>query len=158
MSSWDNYFLRICKEVASNSKCLSRKIGSLIVRDKFIIATGYNSPPMNTKHCDERYDPVHSVLGENICPRKKRGYESGQGLHLCVASHSEANSIACAARNGTSTIGCILYINGPLPCKSCAALIINAGIIEVVTESLIEYDDLGLTLLHEAGILVRSVL
>lgn len=155
MSNWNEYFMRICKEVASNSKCMSRQIGSLIVRGNFIVATGYNSPPMKTKHCGERYG---LIPGENICPRKRCGYESSHGLHLCTASHSEANAIACAARNGTSTIGCTIYINGPLPCKACAALIINAGIVEVISLTDKDYDDLGRELLLEAGVLVRSVL
>ena len=53
--SWDEYFFEMCKTVASNSKCLSRKIGAIIVKDKTIISTGYNGPPRNVRSCDERW-------------------------------------------------------------------------------------------------------
>jgi deoxycytidylate deaminase len=53
--SWDEWFYNICKVVASNSKCLSRKIGAIIVLDKTIISTGYNGPPRGIRTCDERW-------------------------------------------------------------------------------------------------------
>lgn len=53
--SWDEYFYNICKVVASNSKCLSRKIGAAIVLDNTVISTGYNGPPRGVRTCDERW-------------------------------------------------------------------------------------------------------
>ena len=53
--SWDEWFYNMCKVVASNSKCLSRKIGAVIVLDKTIISTGYNGPPRGIRQCDERW-------------------------------------------------------------------------------------------------------
>ena len=53
--TWDGYFLKICNEVASNSKCLSRKIGAILVNDNSIISTGYNGPPRGVGHCSDRY-------------------------------------------------------------------------------------------------------
>lgn len=55
MNKWDKYFLNICKSVATNSKCLSRQIGAIIVKDKSIISTGYNGPPRGIPECDLRY-------------------------------------------------------------------------------------------------------
>ena len=50
---WDLYYLRIAKTVSENSKCLSRKIGAVLVKDNSIISTGYNGPPRGVKHCNE---------------------------------------------------------------------------------------------------------
>ena len=54
-SSWDEYFYRMCVTAASHSKCLSRKIGAVIVKDKTIISTGYNGPSRDVRRCDERW-------------------------------------------------------------------------------------------------------
>ena len=51
---WDKFFLGICDKVAENSKCLSRKIGAVMVKDKSILSTGYNGPPRGVTHCGER--------------------------------------------------------------------------------------------------------
>jgi len=67
MSNWDVYFLRIAKQVSENSKCLSRKIGSVLVKDKSIISTGYNGAPRGVKHCEERtVDFYKSLNRQNI--------------------------------------------------------------------------------------------
>jgi dCMP deaminase len=146
--TWDEYFYEICKAVSMNSKCLSRQIGALIVRDNSIISTGYNGPPRKIIHCSQK--------GNTICPRRLLGFDSGQGLDRCPAAHAETNAIANAARLGVSCIGATLYLNCVLPCKNCAASIINAGIIEVVATELQGYDMLGQDMLFQAGIIVRA--
>lgn len=55
MNNWDKYFYELCKTVAKNSKCMSRQIGTVLVRDKSIISTGYNGPPRGMPHCNERH-------------------------------------------------------------------------------------------------------
>jgi len=140
---WDSYFHKICLAVSSKSPCLSRQIGAILVHDNSIISTGYNGPPRGYHHC------------ENICPRKEAGYKSGEGLNECSAVHAEANCIANAARIGASTIGSILYMNCILPCKDCSALLINAGIIEIVVDSTQAYHALGVSMLNETGIKFR---
>ena len=57
--SWDEYFYRFCVTAAGNSKCLSRKIGAVIVRDKTILSTGYNGPPRGIMTCDKRW--LHDI-------------------------------------------------------------------------------------------------
>jgi dCMP deaminase len=138
--------LNICKTVATASKCLSRKIGAIIVRDKSIISTGYNGPPRGVCQCDQRWDldlkdlkPGDDTKG--ICPRKILGYASGQGLHLCNAGHAERNALINAAREGVSTKGCVMYMDCAIPCVPCLVEIINAGIVEVVCSSLTIYDE-----------------
>jgi len=169
MSRWDSYFYRIAREVASNSKCLSRQIGAILVRDKSIISTGYNGPPRGVPHCTHRYscDPhlMESLkrtrgtaeLDANVCPRRLLGYESGQGLDLCIASHAEVNTINNAARQGIHTLGSTMYLScSILPCKNCLCEIINAGIVEVVTLEYQPYDQTSLFLIEHGGIMVRT--
>lgn len=144
--SWDEYFLELAKLVASRSKCLSRKVGAVLVRDRMIISTGYNGPPRGAFHCPRP-----------TCPRRRNGYRSGEGIELCPAVHAEANAIVQAAANGTSTSETILYVagNDVGPCKSCAGILINAGVSEIVSESSREYDPISKRLLLEAGVVLR---
>jgi dCMP deaminase len=159
MSNWDQYFLELCVVLAKNSKCLSRKVGAIIVRDKSIVSTGYNGPPRGTRHCEGYIfaDEACTVpISKPMCPRRVAGYESGQGLELCPAAHAETNAIANAARLGVNCNYTTLYLNCIVPCKNCAASIINAGIKEVICLELTAYDELGLRLLDEAGIKIRT--
>lgn len=140
---WDRYFISICDAVALNSKCKSRQLGAIIVRDKSIVSTGYNGPPRGVSHCEP-------------CPRKEHGYTSGEGLDICRAGHAELNVIINAARLGVSTVGTILYLNWIIPCKECSIAIINAGVVEVVCASCTKYDQLGMELLSEAKVRIRE--
>lgn len=159
--TWDEYFMNICNEVAKNSKCMSRRVGALIVRDKSIISTGYNGPPRGIIPCSERViewtdDKVYTDF--EMCPRQFFGYASGEGLHLCPAAHAEVNAITNAARLGVSVLGASLYLNTISPCKNCAGLIINAGIKEVISISKDPYDTLGIYMLKETGIAYRTLM
>lgn len=145
-SRWDNYFLSICEAVSSKSPCLSRQIGAILVRDKSIVATGYNGPARGFQHCTE------------ICRRRKLGYHSGEGLHLCPAAHAEANCIVNAARNGVITLGCTLYMNFIVPCKDCATLIVNAGIKEIVVTNCDYYHTMSAAILEAGGVNIRRFL
>lgn len=158
-TSWDSYFHNICEAVASKSPCLSRQIGAILVRDKSIISTGYNGPPRGYPHCGEV--PPRTMTGISasdfqICPRRLKGYASGEGLDECPAAHAEANCIANAARIGASTVGSTLYMNCIIPCKDCSALLINAGIVEVVVDSIQAYHALGVSMLRETNMKVRT--
>jgi len=137
MKKWDSYFLSICQAVGSNSKCLSRRIGSILVKDKVVICTGYNGPPRGVPHCGG--DQLYNIEGP-ICPRRIKGYASGEGLHLCPAAHAERNAIDQAARLGICTSGATLYLDTQVPCKDCLISIIQAGIVEVVCAELKHYD------------------
>jgi len=138
MSPWDKYFLDVCKSVASNSKCFSRNIGAILVRDNVVIATGYNGPPRGALRCDQRWrdpnDPIRAALfakGYNEesllntsgkCPRRVLGFASGERLDLCPAVHAEVNCVTAAARLGTSVKNSTLYMNAQVPRghRSCA--------------------------------------
>ena len=154
--SWDKYYLDIAEQVALRSTCLSRKIGAVLVKDKIIVCEGYNGAARNIPHCGpERLkndhvlahrmnDAFNPVFGDNsMCPRRRLGFATSQGLHLCPAVHAEANCIANAARIGICTFGTSIYLTCGTPCKDCLSLIINAGIQEVIVTSLDFYDDLS---------------
>lgn len=166
--SWDKYFFDVTNVIASNSKCLSRKIGAIIVRDKSIISTGYNGAPRGVSSCSDRYhnderlkEAIVMRLGintkfPNTCPRQVLGYKSGEGLEWCTASHAERNTIVDAARRGVKVEGCTMYMSCPVPCSPCLIEIINAGIVEIVVTSLELYDPMSEYLLKESKLAVRQ--
>lgn len=144
MNEWDRYFNLVCDAIASKSKCLSRQIGVVIVRDHSIVSTGYNGPARGYPHC------------QGTCPRKKKGYKSGEGLIECPAAHAEVNAISNAARLGTCVRGCTMYMNTlEIACKDCMTAIVNSGIAELVTLELIPYHELSLDIARYGKIKLR---
>jgi dCMP deaminase len=146
-ATWDHIFMELATSIAKLSKCSSRQIGAVIVSNRRIIATGYNGAPAHSRLCQTKA----------FCPRRKLNLASGQGLELCPAVHAEANCCCSAARLGIATEGATLYIYGPQPCKSCAGILINAGIIEVVCSQQVAYDPLAAELFKDAGVKIRYV-
>ncbi len=156
VETWDKYFYDMCITVSNNSKCLSRHIGTVLVRDNSVISTGYNGPPRGIPHCGDRHKYDINLLSEykkldpyfdefittKKCPRQILGFKSGQGLDWCVAGHAERNSLINAARHGIATKGAKLYMNCGIPCTPCLVEIINAGIEEIIVTK-IEYYDLS---------------
>lgn len=138
--SWDEYFMEIALLASTRSTCLRRKVGAVIVRDRNIIATGYNGAPSKITHCGEGRD----------CLRQKLNIPSGERHEMCYAVHAEQNAIVQATLNGVSTSGATLYCTTQ-PCLICSKLIIQAHIVRVVFVG--EYpDELARQLLSEAGI------
>jgi len=134
--------MEITRIVAKRSTCLRRKVGAVIVKDKRILATGYNGAPSGLKHCEE--------VG---CIRKENQIPSGQRHELCRGLHAEQNAIIQAALHGISIKDSTLYCTNS-PCVICAKMIINAGIKEVIYEE--GYDDpLAMEMLKEAGVKVK---
>jgi dCMP deaminase len=111
-ASWDEYFMNIAREVATRSTCDRKHVGAVIVRDKSILATGYNGSVRGLPHCD---DEGHLM-------------EDG---HCVRTVHAEANSIVQAARNGMRIDGADIYVTAS-PCWGCFRLIANAGIVKIV--------------------------
>ncbi|MFQ5862111.1 MAG: cytidine/deoxycytidylate deaminase family protein [Candidatus Brocadiales bacterium] len=142
--SWDEYFLKITREVAQRSTCLRRQVGATLVLDKRILATGYNGAPKGLTHCTE--------IG---CLRDKLGIPPGERQELCRGLHAEMNALLQAASYGTSMEGATLYSTNH-PCVLCAKMLINCGIKRIVTLS--DYPDwLAKEMLQEAGIKVEIV-
>lgn len=137
--SWDEYFMKIVDLVKTRSTCMRRQVGAVLVKDKRILATGYNGAPAGVSHCDE--------VG---CLREQLKIPSGERHELCRAIHAEQNAIAQAAYAGTSVKGSTMYVSLQ-PCSLCAKLMINAGIIKLVYRGTYP-DELSISMLNEAGI------
>ncbi|WP_038041945.1 deoxycytidylate deaminase [Thermodesulfobacterium hveragerdense] len=123
--SWHEYFMVIAKMVALRSGCNSRPTGAVIVKDKRILATGYNGPMPGAWHCTDK--------GPTYCFRREKGIPDIDKYNFCRATHAEANAIAQAARFGISVEGASLYCT-LAPCYVCLKLIASAGIKEVYYE------------------------
>ncbi len=137
---WDEYFMEFARLTAKRSTCLRRQVGAVIVKDKHIIATGYNGAPRGLKHCDE--------LGG--CLRQQLNVPSGERHELCRALHAEQNAIIQAATLGQSIEGASIYITHQ-PCSICSKMIINAGIKRIVVDQ--GYPDkMATEILGEAGL------
>jgi dCMP deaminase len=137
--SWSEYFMTITNMVAKRSTCLRRHVGAILVKDKRILATGYNGAPAGVRHCEE-----------TGCLRRDSGVPSGQRHELCRGLHAEQNAIIQAAYHGVSISGSTLYCTNK-PCIICSKMLINAGIKEIVYGE--GYDDpLADEMLTEAGI------
>jgi dCMP deaminase len=117
--SWDDYFMDIAALVARRSTCLRRDVGALLVRDRRILATGYNGAPSGLQHCLDRG-----------CLREHLGVPSGERHELCRGLHAEQNAIIQAALHGVSVKGAHLYCTNH-PCVICVKMIINAGIVKI---------------------------
>ena len=109
---WDEYFMSIAAQVATRSTCDRKHVGAVIVRDKMILATGYNGSLRGIEHCDD----VGHLMQDGHCVR---------------TVHAEANAIVQAARNGMRTEGASIYVTAS-PCFSCFKLIANASIERIV--------------------------
>ncbi len=109
---WDNYFMAIATQVATRSTCDRKHVGAVIVREKMILATGYNGSLRGLEHCDD----VGHLMQDGHCVR---------------TVHAEANALVQAARNGVQTVGAGIYVTAS-PCFSCFKLIANAGIARIV--------------------------
>ncbi len=114
--SWDEYFMKIAAQVSERSTCLRRQVGAILVKDKRILATGYNGAPSGLRHCSE--------VG---CLRESHGAESGEKHELCRGLHAEQNAIIQAALHGIQIKGSIMYCTHQ-PCVLCAKMIVNGGI------------------------------
>lgn len=128
-----NYYLGIAEAVSKRSTCLRRQYGAILVKNDEIIATGYNDSPRNSPNCCD--------IGK--CWREENNIPHGEQYEACLAVHAEQNAIISASRR--DIIGSTLYLVGfedgkripaeqVRPCKICEKMIINSGIVQVVTE------------------------
>ena len=121
--SWHQYFLTITRNVAERSTCTRAKVGAVIVRDKNILATGYNGAPAGLPHCLD----VGCLVYTSRTP-------SGELEENCFRTiHAEINAIAQAAKNGSSIRDADIYITHT-PCIHCVKVLINTGIRRIFYE------------------------
>lgn len=142
--NWDEYFMEMAEVAEKRSTCIRRKVGAIIVKDKRIVATGYNGVPTEIEHCNERG-----------CLRDKLKIPSGQRHELCRGLHAEQNAIIQAAYTGQSIAGGTLYCTNQ-PCIICAKMIINAGIKRIVIKDGYP-DELAVEMLKEANLKIETL-
>jgi len=137
----DEYFLKIASVVAERSTCCRHHVGAVAVRDKHMLATGYNGAPSGSKDCLE--------LG---CLRDELGIPSGERHEICRGIHAEQNVIIQASLHGVSLEGSTIYVTHT-PCVLCAKMLVNAKIKRYVSFGSYN-DDSFKDLFGEAGIKV----
>jgi len=137
--SWDQYFMDITRLVATRSTCLRRQVGAILVKERNILATGYNGVPSGISHCESAG-----------CLRQSLKVPSGERHELCRGLHAEQNAIIQAARHGINIDGSILYCTN-MPCIICTKMLINAGITTVIYAEGYA-DELAREMIGETGI------
>lgn len=141
--SWDEYFMEVAHVVRKRSTCLRRHVGAVLVKDKRILATGYNGAPSGLLHCSE-----------TGCMRQKLNIPSGERHEICRGTHAEQNAIAQAALLGVSTKDSEIYVTDH-PCSVCAKILINAGVKRIVYDG--HYpDNLAVEILAQSCIKVEK--
>lgn len=116
---WDEYFMEMAELAAKRASCLRRKVGAVLVKNKKVLATGYNGAPKGITHCE--------VTG---CLREELKIASGQRHEICRGVHAEQNLVAQAAFHGVKTEEAVVYCTHQ-PCIICTKILINAGIKKI---------------------------
>lgn len=142
--SWDEYFMQMAHLVSKRATCIRRRVGAVLVRDKRILATGYNGAPSGLEHCLD--------IG---CLREKLKIPSGQRHELCRGLHAEQNALIQASLHGISVKDSVLYATNQ-PCIICAKMLINAGIKQIVIGDGYP-DELALDFLKQAKVKIRKI-
>lgn len=137
---WDEYFMELAAVVATRSNCSRRHVGAVVVRNRHILATGYNGTPYGVKNCFE-----------GGCPRCSGDTKSGSHLEECLCVHAEQNAICQAAQHGHAIEGGTVYVTIS-PCLTCAKLLVNAGIREVVYSGEYAFLDTVKDVFKQAGV------
>lgn len=129
--SWDEYFLKLAMLASERATCPRMHVGCVLVKDRFVLATGYNGSLPGQPHCDD----VGCLIVDNHCVR---------------TNHAEINALVQAARHGVNVIGSTAYITN-MSCTTCAKALIAAGIKRVVVFSDF-HDTLATKFYSEAGV------
>jgi dCMP deaminase len=141
---WPEYFMRIARLVAERSTCLRRKVGAIAVKDKRILATGYNGAPSGLTHCLD--------MG---CLREKMQIPSGERHELCRGLHAEQNIIIQAAVHGVALSEAEIYCTTQ-PCLICTKMLINCNVSAIFFDQGYP-DNLAVSMLEEAGVLYECI-
>lgn len=141
---WDTYFMDMARLASRRSSCIRRAVGAVLVKDRRMLATGYNGVPSGMVHCEQAG-----------CLRDRMNVPSGERHELCRGLHAEQNAIIQAAFHGVSIRDADLYCTN-LPCIICAKMLINAGVRRIVY--LEGYRDaLAMEMLAEVGMELRKL-
>jgi dCMP deaminase len=144
--SWDAYFMEVCDAISKRATCDRGRSGCVIAKDNQILVTGYVGAPAGLPHCDEAGHQLKKMLHEN-----------GSVTTHCVRTvHAEQNAICQAAKRGIAIGGATLYCR-MTPCRTCAMLIINCGIIRVVCQRRYHDAEDSESMLAKAGITLEYI-
>lgn len=144
--TWDEYFMEVADTIAKRATCDRGRSGCVIARNKQILVTGYVGSPIGLPHCDD--------VGHLF---KQLTHEDGKVTNHCVRTvHAEQNAICQAAKLGIALEGATLYCR-MTPCRTCAMLIINCGIVRVVCQHKYHSGEESEAMFREAGILLDYV-
>ena len=140
-SSWDDYFLELADAASRRATCGRGRGGTVIVRDRQVLVTGYVGSPTGLPHCDDVGHLIRAITDEN-----------GETTEHCLRTvHSEQNAICQAAKRGVPIAGATVYTR-MTPCRTCAMLLINCGIEKVVCERKHRHGSESESMLAEAGL------
>ena len=120
----DRSFINIAKEIALASKCVSKQVGAVIVKDGRILSTGYNGTPAGYINCSEHWKDKYT----------KDHHDWSKTYEI----HAEMNAIIWAARKGISIEGATIYVTLE-PCSECSKNLIASGIKRIVYEKAYEH-------------------
>lgn len=142
--TWRQYFMSIAFLVSERATCMRRKVGAIAVKDKRILATGYNGAPAGIAHCME-----------TGCLRQQLKIPSGQRHEICRGLHAEQNVIIQAATYGVNIGESEIYCTHH-PCAVCAKMLINCQVRHIYYADSYP-DELAASMLSEAGILTEFI-
>lgn len=128
---WDEYFMEHAVLAAKRATCTRAHVGAVLVRNRRVLATGYNGAPSGQPHCDE----VGCLVYESITPT------GDTELNCWRTIHAEMNAIASAAQHGIAIAGATIYVTHS-PCFHCMKVLLNTGIERVVFEKPYKLDTL----------------
>ncbi len=140
----DKNFINIAKEIATASKCVSKQVGAVIVKDGRILSTGYNGTPAGFTNCCEYWDNQYT----------KEHHEWSKTYEI----HAEMNAIIWAAREGISINGATIYVTLE-PCSDCSKNIIASGMKRIVYETSYEHtnSEVITTFIKENGVVIEQL-
>ncbi len=142
--TWDQYFMTIARQVSERSTCPRAKVGAVIVRERNILATGYNGAPSGFPHCTD----VGCLIYESRTPY-------GETELNCYRSiHAEINAISQAAKNGVMIAGADIYVTHT-PCVHCFKVLVNVKIRTIFYESEYKFHTIAELLKYAQVELVR---
>ncbi|MDR1895077.1 MAG: cytidine/deoxycytidylate deaminase family protein [Spirochaetales bacterium] len=144
--SWDEYFMEVADAISKRATCDRGRSGCVIAKDRQILVTGYVGSPQGLPHCDDSGHQFKKTIHED-------GHET---LHCVRTVHAEQNAICQAARRGIAIQGATLYCR-MTPCRTCAMLIINCGIVRVVCEKRYHAAEESEALFIQAGVALEYV-
>ncbi|KAH9065821.1 cytidine deaminase-like protein [Lactarius vividus] len=135
--SWDSYFMTLASLASMRSNCMKRRVGAILVRNKRILATGYNGTPLGLTNCNEG--------GCSRC-------NSSDERQSCLCLHAEENALLETGRERVE--GATLYCN-TCPCLTCTVKIVQTGVKEVVYNLSYKVDDASAKIFQDAGVTLR---